>query len=201
MTASQSQISISPRQLYQLLAGDSAVKIIDVRTPFEHAEVSVDGAALVPLDQLDCTEHLKQRGADDKPIYVLCQSGGRARKAIERFRQAGFDGCVLIEGGLQAWIDAGLPVTRRQRPRMPLIRQMQIAAGLITGTGAALALLVNPYFAFIPLFTGCGLLFAGLTGFCGMILLLAKMPWNRVDANPVSGCRPVGRNDSTGHPG
>ena len=46
-------------------------------------------------------------GAVDRPIYVICQSGMRARKAIEKFQQAGFNGCVLVEGGTQAWIDAG----------------------------------------------------------------------------------------------
>jgi len=69
------------------------------------------------------------------------------------------------------------------------MRQVQIAVGLISATGAALALTVNPKFAFIPLLTGCGLLFAGLTGTCGMALLLAKMPWNKTSAcNSVSCC-------------
>ena len=45
------------------------------------------------------------------PVYVLCQSGGRARKAIEKLERAGVRGCVLVEGGTQGWMDAGLPVT------------------------------------------------------------------------------------------
>ena len=45
-----------------------------------------------------------------KPIFVLCQAGMRAIKAIEQFERAGCDDCVLVEGGTQAWIDAGLPV-------------------------------------------------------------------------------------------
>jgi hypothetical protein len=51
--------------------------------------------------------------------------------------------------------------------------------GVLSAGGAALALTVNPKFALIPLLTGGGLLFAGLTGTCALALLLAKMPWNR----------------------
>jgi len=48
---------------------------------------------------------------------------------------------------------------------------------------------VNKLFAIIPLAVGCGLLFAGLTGICGLALLLAKMPWNKSSfCNPDSCC-------------
>ena len=47
-----------------------------------------------------------------QPIYVLCQAGPRAQKAIERSSAAGCYDCVLVEGGTQAWIDAGLSVNR-----------------------------------------------------------------------------------------
>jgi hypothetical protein len=49
-------------------------------------------------------------------------------------------------------------------------------------------LAVNPWFALIPLVTGCGLLFAGLTGFCGLALLLAKMPWNKTSTCSSAAC-------------
>ena len=110
---------------------------------------------------------------------MLCQSGGRARKAIEKLERAGVQGCVLVEGGTQAWMDAGLPVNRGESKVLPLMRQVQITIGIVSATGAALALAVNPWFALLPLITGCGLLFAGVTGYCGLALLLAKMPWNR----------------------
>jgi hypothetical protein len=113
---------------------------------------------------------------------VLCQSGGRARKAIEKLEQGGVHGCVLVEGGTQAWIDAGLPTERAQSTVLPLMRQVQITVGLISAAGAVLALTINPLFAIIPLVMGCGLLFAGLTGMCGLALLLAKMPWNRAQS-------------------
>lgn len=182
------QTSVSPRELHRLIAGGAVAELLDVRAPGEFAAAHVPGARLIPLAQLDATAFLKQRGADDKPIYILCQSGGRARRAIENFQRAGFNGCVLVEGGTQAWIDAGLPVERGESRVLPLMRQVQIAVGLVSVTGAALALAVHPWFMLIPLATGCGLLFAGITGFCGLAVLLAKMPWNHPSAG--SGASP-----------
>jgi len=175
----QPKTSVTPRELHDLIAGSAAAELLDVRTPGEFAAAHVPGAKLIPLDDLDAAAFCRARSADGKPVYVLCQSGGRARKAIEKLQRAGFSGCVLVEGGTQAWIDAGLPVNRGESKVLPLMRQVQITVGFISATGAALALTVNPWFALLPLVTGCGLLFAGLTGFCGLALLLAKMPWNR----------------------
>jgi rhodanese-related sulfurtransferase len=175
--------TVTPRELHRLLAGGCAAELLDVRTPDEFAAAHVPGAKLVPLDDLDPAVFLKQCAPDEKPIYVLCQSGGRARKAIEKFKRAGFEHCVLVEGGTQAWIDARLPVNRGESKVLPLMRQVQITIGFVSAVGAALALAINPWFAVIPLITGCGLLFAGLTGFCSLALLLAKMPWNRGSSN------------------
>ena len=170
----------TPHELYDLLAENSDVELLDVRTPGEYAVAHVPGARLLPLDDFDAPVFLSQRAAPDKPVYVICQTTRRARRAIKKFQRAGFHGCVLVEGGTQAWLEAGLPVNRGTSKALPLIRQVHVAVGVISGLGAALALTVSPRFALVPLFTACGLLIAGLTGFCGLALLLAKMPWNRL---------------------
>jgi len=175
----QSQTAITPPALHQLILGGATPELLDVRTPAEHAAAHVAGVKLVPLDELDAAAYLRQRGPSDQPIYVLCQSGGRARRAIENFQRAGFPKAILVEGGTAAWIAAGLPVNRGASRVLPLMQQVQITVGSLSAVGAALALTVNPRFAILPLVIGCGLLFAGLTGFCGLALLLAKMPWNR----------------------
>lgn len=170
--------SISPGDLNDLRAR-TAAEVIDVRTPGEFAAAHVPGAQLMPLSELDIPAYLKQRGDGTQPLYVICESGGRAQRAIERFKQAGFFGCVLVEGGTAAWVAAGLPVNRGARKVLPLMRQVQIVVGLVTATGATLALTLNPWFALIPLVMGCGLLFAGVSGFCGLALVLGRMPWNQ----------------------
>ena len=174
--------AIAPRDLHRVLAEGGPNQLLDVRTPAEFAAAHVPGAKLIPLDALDPASFARARVSEEIPVYVLCQSGGRARKAIERLERAGIRGCVLVEGGTQAWIDAGLPVNRGQSNILPLMRQVQITVGFISALGAVLALAVNPLFAIVPLVMGCGLLFAGITGTCGLALLLARMPWNRAQS-------------------
>ncbi len=190
MTTDQPQSSVTARELHRRLADGHAAELLDVRTPAEFASAHLPGARLAPLDELDAAHFLKQRGSNDKPIYVLCQSGGRARRAIEKFHRAGFGGCVLVEGGTQAWIDAGLPVNRGESKVVPLMRQVQMVVGFVSAAGAALALTVSPWFALLPLAAGCGLFIAGATGFCGLALMLAKMPWNKISNCNCGSCQP-----------
>jgi rhodanese-related sulfurtransferase len=164
--------------------------LLDVRTRPEFVNAHVPGARLIPLDDLNVEAYLQEH-EPGQPIYVLCQTGARARKAIERFERCGcFDG-VLVAGGTQAWIDAGLTVNRGKSNVLPLMRQVQIVVGTLSVVSSVLALLISPWFAIVPLLLGCGLLFAGVTGTCGMAILLAKMPWNRSQSCCSESCQPV----------
>jgi rhodanese-related sulfurtransferase len=85
-----------------------------------------------------------------------------------------------LAGGIEAWKQAGLPVeVDRAVSRISIMRQVQIVAGSFVLAGAALAYWVSPWFLIVPAFFGAGLLFAGLSGTCGMAALLSVMPWNR----------------------
>jgi len=59
------------------------------------------------------------------------------------------------------------------------MRQVQIAAGLLAVLGVILGFLVSPLFFLLSGFIGAGLIFAGVTGFCGMARVLATAPWNQ----------------------
>jgi rhodanese-related sulfurtransferase len=178
-TPSQAPVSISAAELQRRLQNGDACELLDVRTPPEHAVAHVPGVNLVPLDELNPATYIARRNTPAAPIYVFCQAGGRAKKAIEMFRTAGFDGGVLVEGGTEAWIAAGLPVERSASRVLPLQRQVHLVIGFFTALAAVLTLTVNPLFAVISLITGCGLLINGTTGWCGLALFLAKLPWNR----------------------
>ena len=88
-----------------------------------------------------------------------------------------------------AWRRARLPV-REGRKRLPVDRQVQLIAGTMVLTGVALGALIHPGFLAIAAFFGAGLTFAGLTGTCGLGLLLLRMPWNR--SRPVPPTGPAG---------
>lgn len=170
--------TISPGELSALCRAGSVHELLDVRTVPEYAGAHVPGAKLIPLNELNAGAYLAEH-EPGRPIYVLCQSGMRAAKAIEEFERAGCDDCVLVEGGTQAWAEAGLPVHRGARSVLPIMRQVQIVIGGLAAAGSILALAVNRWFVIVPLVLSCGLLFAGITGTCGLALLLARMPWNR----------------------
>jgi hypothetical protein len=85
---------------------------------------------------------------------------------------------VNVEGGTQAWDEAGLPVVRGQKA-ISLERQVRIAAGSLVLLGALLGYFAHPYWIALSAFVGAGLVFAGITDTCGMGMLLARMPWNQ----------------------
>ena len=168
--------TITPIELQAILTGQPSAVVIDVRTPVEFAEVHVPQAKSIPLDMLR-PESLLQ--AKDQPVYLLCRSGQRATKAAEQLAKAGYSQPIVVAGGTLAWIAANLPVTRGITKVISLERQVRIAAGSLVLTGVLLANFVNFHFLWLSGFVGAGLVFAGITDFCGMGLMLAKLPWNR----------------------
>ena len=184
----QVETVISPSDFERRRRAGGVLELVDVRTAPEFNSAHVSGARLIPLDQLDPEMFMKNRVRPDEPIYLICQSGSRAARAAAQFRKAGYQHCVLVEGGTQAWIDAGLPVDRGHSRVLPLMRQVQIVIGFVSALGSALALGIDVRFAVAPLVMGAGLLFAGLTGTCGLAMLLARMPWNRESVGGSQSC-------------
>jgi len=170
--------TITPRELDELRRRQ-AVDLIDVRTPAEYREVHIDFARLVPLESLDPRAVMAGRSSrGDEPLYVVCRSGSRAKRACELMLAGGYGNVGLVEGGTLAWEKAGLPVVRGKKA-VSLERQVRIAAGSLVLIGSLLGAFVHPAFIGVAAFVGAGLIFAGVTDRCGMALLLARMPWNQ----------------------
>jgi rhodanese-related sulfurtransferase len=166
----------SPEDVARWLDQGDAV-LIDVREDFEHAEESIDNAIHTPLAAVD-PETIRQAHAGRRIVFH-CKAGPRSRDAASRLAAAG-EPVYCLAGGIDAWRAAGLPVTRSANaPKLPVMRQVQIAAGSLVVIGVALGTLVSPWFLALSAFVGCGLVFAGVTGWCGMARLLGAMPWNR----------------------
>ena len=168
--------TITPEELNRRIEAGGRVDLIDVRTPAEFRELHAEAARSVPLDVLDPSSMADSRSGG--PLYVICRSGSRARRAVEQLAAAGLSDVVNVEGGTLAWASQGLPVVRG-RKAISLERQVRIASGSLVLVGAVLGALIHPGFIGIAAFVGAGLVFAGLTDTCGMAILLARMPWNR----------------------
>jgi rhodanese-related sulfurtransferase len=171
--------TISPKQLHDAVQAGQAVDLIDVRTPVEFREVHVSFARNVPLDRLETAKIAAGRSGALHPLYVICRSGNRGKQACEKLIAAGYTSVVNVEGGTQAWDQAGLPVVRGKQA-ISLERQVRIAAGSLVLIGALLGYFAHPYWIALPAFIGAGLVFAGITDTCGMGMLLARMPWNQL---------------------
>ncbi len=174
---------ISPAALAELCK-QQTVRLIDVRTPAEFEQVHANGATNIPLDEFDpaavlngCTE----------TIYVICRGGGRAQKACEKLLTVNASVRVVnVDGGTLAWEGAGLPVVRGQK-HMSLERQVRIAAGALIVISILLSIFVHKGLLGIAGLVGAGLVFAGMTDWCGMGLVMGKMPWNRRTGNTECG--------------
>lgn len=158
------------------VAAGGAASVLDVRTAVEVRAEHVAGSRFVPL--VDVEARADEIRAMPAPRWILCRTGRRAEIARAALAKRGVGGLCVVEGGLEAWKAAGGP-TVVGKAGLSLERQVRIAAGSLALVGATLALLVDPLFAAVPAFIGAGLVFAGLTDWCGMGLLLARMPWNR----------------------
>ena len=170
-------------EAHHLATKNPAIRFLDVRTPGEFESEHIGGAYNVPLDTLG--EHAAELSSSlSDPVMLVCQSGQRARQAGAMLRQAGMVNLHVLEGGVNAWLAAGLPTVRGTK-RMSLERQVRIVAGGLAAIGGVLALVVNPWFAALPAFIGSGLVFSGVTDTCTMAMVLAKLPYNRPPATDV----------------
>ena len=151
----------------------SDILMLDVRTKVEYRACHIPHAINIPLDSLvDSLEILSSY----KHIYIYCRSGKRSAKACTLMSSIPVE-TSTIKGGILAWKAAGFR-TKEQKTVLPLMRQVMIAAGILVLLGTILALVVDFIWVYLSMFVGAGLLFSGVTGWCGMALLLAKMPWN-----------------------
>ncbi len=169
--------TVSPDKAKRLL--DDGAILVDIREADEHAREKIVGARHLPLSSLDEADLAVHAG---KPVLFHCKSGARTGTHAGRLAGKLGAGCdaYIVEGGLDAWKSAGLPVVTDRRQPIELQRQVQIGAGGLALFGTLLGLLLSPWFFVVPLGVGAGLMTAGITGFCGMARLLVRMPWNRV---------------------
>jgi rhodanese-related sulfurtransferase len=168
--------TITPEAAATLLREGGAT-LVDVREPDEHARERIPGARNLPLSRLEEAELAVHEG---KPVLFHCRSGARtAGNAPRLAAKAGLWEAYVVEGGLDAWKRAGLPVAEDRRQPLELMRQVQIAAGSLVVLGVALGAMLHPGFFALSGFVGAGLVFAGATGTCGLARVLRMMPWNR----------------------
>lgn len=97
---------VSVAELAAILEADPTTPVVDVRNPDEYAAGHVPGAVLMPLHTVPVRVQDLPR---DRPVYLVCHSGGRSAQATAWLTQQGYD-VVNVLGGTGAWAAAGYPV-------------------------------------------------------------------------------------------
>ncbi|MBX9711501.1 MAG: rhodanese-like domain-containing protein [Xanthobacteraceae bacterium] len=171
--------AVSPRDAAEWLAAGKAI-LIDVREPDEFKAEHIACAISVPLGSVARLFGDLQILAGCKVIFQ-CQKGGRGEQACRLMSEAtsGHELCNLT-GGIEAWKEAGLAVARASpATAISIFRQVQIGAGSLVLL-SILAGFAGYTFGFaLAGLIAAMLVFAGISGWCGMAMLLAHMPWNR----------------------
>lgn len=157
------------------------LRLLDVRTPGEFAGGHIDGSYNVPLANLP--EHRDELMTTAEPVVLICQSGRRADLAEDQLRAAGLPHIHVLDGGVNAWKSAELPLLRLSgKQPWDLERQVRITAGGIVAAAIAVSTVWSPA-RYIAGGVGVGLMIAALTNTCAMGMLLMKLPYNRTTTN------------------
>ena len=153
-----------------------AALLVDIREQDEFARSHVKGALSRPLSGFEAAHLRIEPGRD---VVFTCRTGMRTGANCDRLATAIDGDAFVLEGGLDNWTRAGLPIETNRDAPLEITRQVHIVAGLLILTGVLFGLMVHPAFFGLSAFVGAGLTFAGVTGFCGMARLLMLAPWNR----------------------
>jgi len=105
-------VSVTPNEAVLLINRANAV-VLDVRDDAEFAGGHITDARHIPLAQL--TERIKEiQKFKNQPILVNCRAGTRSAKACDILRANQFTQVHNLQGGLNAWTQAKLPVVKSQ---------------------------------------------------------------------------------------
>lgn len=169
--------TITSQQAQKLIM--QGARLLDIRGMDEYAHEHIAQASLLSLPDIE-QGGKPQKLTEQDVVIFHCQSGRRTAQNAALLAVAATPAKVyLLEGGINGWKQQGLDVVRGNNQPLPIMRQVQIAAGSLILAGTILGYAGSPLFFLLPGFVGAGLLFAGISGFCGMATLLAKMPWNQ----------------------
>jgi len=154
---------------------EAGAVLVDIRDPDEYARAHIPCARNLPLSQIGRIDGVPE-------VIFHCRSGMRTAANAAALAAATDAPVYLLEGGIDAWRKAGLDCAVDRKQPLEIMRQVQIAAGLMVLAGVLLGFALDPLWFGLAAFVGAGLTVAGVTGWCGMARLLAVMPWNRRQA-------------------
>jgi len=103
---------LSPAMAIRLMNNHSDALVLDVRTAADYKKGHIKGAKNVPLGDLaSSVESLSED--KNRPVLVYCNSGNTVTRAIKLLKKAGFEKVNNLEGGIVAWKEANMPLSKK----------------------------------------------------------------------------------------
>ena len=164
---------ISPAKAKELI--DRGAVLVDIREFDEHARSRIPAARHAPLSRLDKLEI----GTEAPAVIFHCRSGNRTASNARRLAQCTDYDAFILDGGIDAWKNAGLPVVENKASRSRSCGRFRSLPARWFSSVLRSAHSSIPDFYALAAFVGAGLMFAGVSGSCMMARLLSFAPWNR----------------------
>ncbi|MCX8514843.1 MAG: rhodanese family protein [Burkholderiales bacterium] len=168
---------ISTQELQDLYQTSNVV-IYDIREADEYAREHITGSQNVPISKFDANSF---NDLKDKVVVFHCQSGNRTKMNENKLKQINCEKIYVLKNGLTEWKNQGCAVTINNKAPLPIMRQVQIVSGLLVLVGVIAGFLITPSFFLFSGLIGAGLIFAGVSGYCGMANLLMLLPYNKTN--------------------
>lgn len=103
---------LSPAKAIRLMNNSQDALIVDVRSVADFKKGHIKGSKNTPLSEFSGVID-KYKAYKDKDVLVYCYSGNTATRAIKLLRKAGFEKVNNLQGGISAWKEANMPLTKR----------------------------------------------------------------------------------------
>ena len=161
--------------------------ILDVREKEEFEAEFIPDSICCPLSQFDLLAPGILKNIKDSDVVIMCRSGNRAKMAINELKKFDVDQhkFTIYDGGIIQWKAEGKNIVGKGSV-FPIMRQVQIVASSMIFFAFLASHFISHDFVYLALFVGFGLALAGYTGYCPMVFILQKMPWNNKKINNCS---------------
>lgn len=94
---------ITAQELSEKLEAGQVTQLIDVRTPAEFQQGTIDGAQNIDFRNSKFTVQFEQAIDKNKPVYIFCRSGRRSAAAAQQLKAIGYTQVYDLKGGYLNW--------------------------------------------------------------------------------------------------
>ena len=105
-------VEVMPAEVRARMSAGEAVRLIDVREPFEHAITNIAGAELIPMGSVPARLQQLHAASREATLIVFCHHGVRSLDVTYWLREQGIAACQSMTGGIDLWsveVDASVP--------------------------------------------------------------------------------------------